>query len=361
MTRWSYFAKRILLTIPVLFLTITFVFIMLRMGPIDPVAARLGPQATGADAAQMRERLGLNDPLWEQYVDYVVSFLTFDFGQSWVVQAERDILTDVVINAAPATLWLGFWSVLLPLFIGIPLGFYAGLNSNTLGDYSISFGGIIWQGMPNFWLAVVTLALLRRTRDGGGLFGFDWYTFGPDITGESITGTPNLDWFGTVDALGITDIVALPLPYVTDWSSFLVDTKLILPPALILGSASIAAELRFGRTAVLEQINSNYIETAKAKGLKSRTIVWKHIFRNAMVPLVPVITSEAFLLIGGSVIIEQVFGINGLGRIFFQAVTQGDLPLAGALLFIFTVILLLLNILQDLLYTIIDPRVGYQQ
>ncbi|MBP1922720.1 peptide/nickel transport system permease protein [Halorubrum alkaliphilum] len=356
MTRWEYFIKRVLLTIPVLFLVLSFLFVMLRMGPIDPVAARLGPEADGTDAELMRERLGLNDPLWEQYTDFVMSFLTFDFGQSWVVQAERDIL-DIVISSAPATIWLGFWAILLPLFIGIPLGFYAGLNPNSFGDYTASFGGILWQALPNFWLCVLALAALRRTRDGGGPFGFDWYTFGPDFTARSIsiTGTPDLDWIST------TDLLFVPVPYVADWTALAIDTKLILPAALILGSASMAAELRIGRTAMLETINSNFVETAKAKGLTNRVIVWKHIFRNSLIPLLPVITSEAFLLIGGSVIVEQIFNINGLGRIFFQSITQGDLPMAGALLFIFTLIILFLNILQDFLYTVIDPRVGYEK
>lgn len=356
MSRWEYFVKRLLLTVPVLFLVLSFLFVMLRLGPIDPVAARLGPQATGGDRQAIRERLGLDEPLWEQYLDFITSFLTFDLGQSWVVQAGRPI-TEIVINAAPATLWLGFWAILLPLFIGIPLGFYAGLNPNSLGDYTASLGGILWQALPNFWLSVIALATLRQTRNGGGPFGFDWYALGPDFLSRniSITGTPNFTWLST------TDILFLPVPYISDWTALAIDIKLILPPALILGSASMAAELRIGRTAMLETVNANFVETARAKGLSERVIVWKHIFRNALIPLLPVITSEAFLLIGGSVIVEQIFNINGLGRIFFQALTSGDIPMAGALLFIFTLIILFLNIVQDLLYTVIDPRVGYEQ
>ncbi|QSG03093.1 ABC transporter permease [Natranaeroarchaeum sulfidigenes] len=347
MSRWEYFLKRLLLTIPVLFLVITFLFIMLRMGPIDPVAARLGPEATGAEANRMRERLGLNDPLWEQYLQFARDLILLE-GQSWVVQGDRAV-TAVLRDTAPPTLWLGFWAIMLPLFIGLPLGFYAGLHPNSWGDYIASVSGILWQAMPNFWLCVMLLAVLRQTQ-GGGWFGFDWYAFGPSFyeAGQSITGTPNLNWFADSTS------------YI-DWGALAVDIKLILPPALVLGSASMAAELRIGRTAVLETINSNYIQTARAKGLTSRVIVWKHMFRNALIPLVPVITNEAFLLIGGSVIVEQIFNINGLGRTFFQAVIQGDLPLAGSLLFVFTVIILFLNILQDFLYTIIDPRVGYDK
>jgi len=350
MGRWRYFLERLLLSIPVLFLVITFLFVVLRMGPVDPVAARLGPQASGADAAAIEERLGLNDPLWEQYIRFASDLLQFE-GQSWVVFPDQDI-PSVLANTAPPTLWLGFWAILLPLFIGLPLGFYAGLNPNTGRDYVSSALGILWLAMPNFWLASLLAAFLASTA-GGGPLGFEWHTFGPNI--ESVQGTPNLN-FVSMSSVGF-----VPFPTGLDLGMLAKDTKRILPAALVLGSASMAAEQRIGRTAVLENINSKYVETAKAKGVRGRKIISKHVFRNALIPLVPVITNEAFLLIGGSVIVEEIFTINGIGRSFFQASTQGDLPLAGSLLFMFTVLLIALNILQDLLYTIIDPRVGYER
>lgn len=349
MSRWGYFLKRVLMSIPVLFLVITFLFIMLRLGPLDPVAARLGEDAVGADAQAMREELGLMDPLWQQYLQFMTDLILFQ-GQSWVVRPDRGIVP-VVQATGPATLWLGFWAILMPLFIGIPLGFYAGLRSNTVGDYIASMGGILWLAMPNFWLGVMALALLRQTR---GNVIFDWYTFG-GVEIRSIVGTPDLGFFSFGDLYGIPYLAGI------DWGLLAQDIKLILPPALILGSASMATELRIGRTAILETINSNYVETAKAKGLTGRRIVGKHVFRNALIPLVPVISNEAFLLIGGSVIIETIFNINGLGRIYFQALIQGDLPLAGALLFIFTLLIIALNIFQDFLFTVIDPRVGYER
>ena len=143
-------------------------------------------------------------------------------------------------------------------------------------------------------------------------------------------------------------------------NGFLAATKKILPASIVLGSASMGNEMRIGRTAMLENINSNYVEMAKAKGLPSRTIVWKHVFRNALIPLVPVITAEAAVLVGGSVLIEVVFGINGIGYLFFQSMTQGDIPLAGVLMYFFILLIVGINIAQDLLYTVIDPRVGYE-
>jgi len=135
--------------------------------------------------------------------------------------------------------------------------------------------------------------------------------------------------------------------------------KWILPAALVLGSSSMGNEVRIGRTAVLESINSKYVETAKAKGLSPRRIIVKHVGRNAVIPLLPVIMGEFYLLVGGSVLVEAVFGINGLGNLFFfHAVLGPDIPLVMALVFIFIVIQILFNIGQDLLYTYIDPRIS---
>lgn len=357
MSRWQYFFKRLLLSIPVLFMVTTLIFIILRMGPLDPVASMLGPEASGAQAEAIRQRLGLNEPLWKQYLDFIWSLLTLDLGRSWVVHPGRTV-ENLLIIFAPRTLWLGFWAILLPLFVGIPLGFYAGLNPNSWGDYVASFGGIVWLAMPNFWLAIMLLTVLRRT-DGGGFLGFDWYQFGPEI--NSIIGSPPLDFFAVTDWTPIIWIITIPTGFYFDPGTLAAAIKIILPPAIVLGSASMASELRIGRTAILETINSNYVETAKAKGLSGRVILWKHVFRNALIPLVPIITNEAFLLIGGSVIVEVIFNINGLGALFFQSAIQGDLPLAGSLIFIFTLLIILLNILQDLLYTLLDPRVGYDQ
>ena len=135
--------------------------------------------------------------------------------------------------------------------------------------------------------------------------------------------------------------------------------KRVLAAAWGLGSASRGGERRVGRTAVVEAKNEQYVDFARAKGVSERSIVWKHVFRNAMIPLVPIIAVEAFLLIGGSVLVETVFAINGLFCLVFEASFQSDVPLLGVLVFIFSLLLVGLNIAQDLLYTLIDPREGY--
>lgn len=336
MSRWSYFAKRLVLSIPVVVFGTSLTFIILYTGPIDPATAILGTNATPAERAALRAQLGLNKPLWGQYLDFMVNMFTFQLGESWVVQEDTTVY-ELILQYAPRTVWMGAWAVLIPLFVGIPLGFYAGLNPNTFGDYTASFGGIVWRAMPNFWLAVILMTVLSRSQDV--LFGFDWKAF---VITTNVVGPP----------AGLDNLL--------DVDNFITATKMILPAAVVLGSSSMGNEMRIGRTAMLETKNSNYVEMARAKGLPGRTIVWKHIFRNALIPLIPVITAEAAVLVGGSVLIESVFSINGMGVLFFQSMIQGDIPLAGALMYLFILLLVGLNILQDLLYTIVDPRVGYE-
>ncbi|WP_254536664.1 ABC transporter permease [Halomarina litorea] len=343
MSRWSYFLRRLVLAIPVLLFSMSIAFLIIRVGPTDPVSAIVGTQNDPQYRLAVAKSIGIRDaqgnliPLWQQYIDFMTNLLTFDLGQSWVISRGTSV-QELIASRAPATVWLGFWSVLVAILVGIPLGFYAGLNPNTLSDYTASFGGIVWRAMPNFWIGIILIAVLVQSNQlTNGLF--DWTT-----------------WLG----IEVNVITAPPLNDLSNPENLLVAIKQILPAALVLGSASMGNEMRIGRTAILETINSNYVETARAKGLPERIIVWKHVFRNALIPLVPIITAEAFILLGGAVIVESVFGINGMGKLFFDAALQGDLPLAGSLIFIFVLFTLAVNILQDFLYTIIDPRIGYE-
>jgi peptide/nickel transport system permease protein len=335
MSRLAYIFKRMLLMVPVVLFGTSLTFIILYAGPIDPATEILGQSATGAQRAELRAQLGLNQPLWQQYIDFMVNMLTFDLGESWVIQPETGSY-EVIMNFLPRTVWMGAWAVILPIFVGIPLGFYAGMNPNTFRDYFASFGGIVWRSMPRFWLAVILMVGLSRSESI--LFGFDWQNF----------------WV-TANVIGPP-----PLNNLTDPHELAVAIKMVLPAAFVLGNSSLGNEMRVGRTAFLEVKHSNYVEMARAKGVPGRSVVWKHIFRNALMPLVPLITAEAVLVIAGSVLIETVFGINGIGWLFFQAMVQGDIPLTGALMFFFILIIVGMNLVQDILYTIIDPRVSLE-
>jgi len=338
-SRLGYLAKRVAMAIPVVWLGTTLTWFIIFMGPIDPASRLLSEGQIRNPAAYeaAQTQLGLNQPPLQHYVDWMTSLLTFDLGQTWVLY-EGSNVNALILDFLPRTLWLGLWSVLIAVAIGVPLGFYAGLHSNSLSDYLASLGGIVWRAMPNFWLAIMLLAVLSISPTILG-FTVEWESFLIPI--DAISGSPDMSRIGSIDG-------------------FLAATKKVLPAALVLGSASMGNEMRIGRTAMLEVRNQEYVDFAKAKGVSDRVIVWKHIFRNALVPLIPIITSEAFLLIGGSVLVETVFGINGIGQLFYQAATSGELPLVGTLMYVFILMTVGINLVQDVLYTIIDPRVGLE-
>lgn len=346
MNRLKYILKRLLLALPVIWAGTTVTWLVIYMGPIDPAAA-LASDLNPQDDAQYelaRERLGLDMPPHEHYLNFMTNMFTFDLGQSWVVYPNTSV--EALLTAfLPRTLWLGFWSVVIAVGIGLPLGYYAGLRSNTSADYLASFGGVVWRAMPNFWLAAIVVQILIFSHV---IFGVDWETLLIEI--DAVTGNPDL-----------SHMQGNPLGLFTEPRDTLAAIKKIAPAALVLGSASMGTEIRIARTAVIETKSEQYVQFARAKGVSGRMIFGKHIFRNTLIPLVPVITSEAFLLIGGSVLVETVFGINGIGKLFFDAAIQGDLPLVATLMFIFIVLLVVINIAQDILYTIIDPRVGYDK
>lgn len=340
MSTLKYLFKRLVMMVPVVWLGTSMTWFVIFMGPIDPASRLLSEgQTRNADAYEAAQhRLGLDQPPLEHYVTWMTDLLTFDLGQTFLLYQGSNV-NALVLDFLPRTLWLGFWSVLIAVLVGVPLGFYAGMRSNSAADYTASMGGIVWRAMPNFWLAIMLLTLLGLSPT---LFGytFTWETL--LVTVDSISGSPDLSQLGSVDG-------------------FLAATKKVLPAAVVLGSASMGNEMRIGRTAVLEVRNENYVDLAKAKGVSDRMLVWKHVFRNALVPLVPIITSEAFLLVGGSVLVETVFGINGIGYLFYQAAIQGDLPLVGTLMYVFILMIVAINLLQDLLYTVIDPRVALEE
>lgn len=356
MNRLVYVVKRLILGIPVLWIGLTVTFMVLYLGPFSPVLSILGKDADPAAVHQLKVQLNLiypsgePIPLWIQYKRFMVDTLTFHWGESWVIVRERAV-SAIILNRMPPTIWLGFWSVVIAIGVGVPVGLYAGLNANTWGDYVSSGGGIMWRAMPSFWLAVIILGLISS----GGLL--EWYRHFL-IDTRAVGTSEAVDHLFNVEPLfsGIPMLEELFIPY-PDLYMWAKAFKWILPAALVLGSASMGNEIRIGRTAVLESINSKYIDTAKAKGLPTRTIITKHIGRNAVLPLLPVIMGEFYLLIGGAVLVELVFAIQGLGYLFLQAALAGDIPVIMALVYVFILIQISFNITQDLLYTYIDPRI----
>ena len=171
MSRARYLGKRLLMALPVVWLGTSMTWAIIFMGPIDPAARLLSEgQVRNPEAYEAAQtQLGLNQPPLQHYFDWLSNLLTFDLGQTWLLYPGSNV-NALILDFLPRTLWLGFWSVLIAIFVGVPLGFYAGMNSNTIADYVASMGGIVWRAMPNFWLAIMLLAILGSSE---AIFGLD--------------------------------------------------------------------------------------------------------------------------------------------------------------------------------------------
>src|SRR5699024_6141988 len=302
MTR--YVLTRLLHTIPVLIVTTLLVFVILSFSPSDPAQLVLGLGATQEQLEAMREQLGLNEPLPVRYVKYMAGVLTGDFGVSYTTNRP---VAELIGTRLPNTLILAFGSLLLVLLVALPLGIALAVRQNSVFDNVMRVVTLVTAAMPSFWLGLLLILLF----------------------------SVQLRW----------------LP-----SSGLDSIKAAILPLVCLSVAGWTVTSRLARASMLDVISQDYIRTARAKGLKERVVLGKHAFRNA---LLPVVTSVGLMIgqsVGGAVVIEILFGINGVGKLMVDAVRQQDVPTIMGGVLISAVVIAVANLLTDLSYAAIDPR-----
>lgn len=310
-----FLVKRLLLALPTLLGVAVLIFVLLRVLPGDVVAAKL--QAEGAmisDAVLQAERvrLGLDQPLPIQFFDWLWGMLRFDFGTSmWTGRA----VTEEIATRFPATLQIAIMATMLAVVFAIPLGALSAVFPNTLIDYGLRFFTISGLAVPSFWLGMLFIM---------GLLAF-------------------LNWLP-------------PLGYVPLWENPGLNLSQLIWPALAVGYRYIAVVARMTRSSLLEVMREDYIRTARAKGVPKGIIVRRHAIRNAMLPVITLVALEFSFLLGGLAVTEQVFNINGLGKLFIDAVTRNDFIMTQSLVMLVAVVFILTNILIDIAYAIIDPR-----
>jgi len=308
----GFVVRRLLAAIPTLFAVLTLVFVIVRIVPGDPALVILGDQATPEAAAAVRERLGLDRPMLVQYLDFVGSALTGDFGNSLVTN--RPIL-DEVAAVLPHTIDLTLASMLIGVVVGVPVGIWAALNRNGFVDVMARLLSLIGLSFPIFVSGIFLLLA----------FGLHWRLF--PVIGSADLNDP-------LDRL----------------------YKLVLP-ATALGLLMAAYITRVTRSAMLQALGEDYMRTARAKGVPRRRIVWVHGLRNAAIPIVTVVGLYVGILLGNSVLTEIVFNRPGLGKIIVGALNQRDYTMLQGLLVIYCFLIVIVNLVTDLLYGVIDPRV----
>ncbi len=306
---------RRLFQLVLLLLGISFlVFMSMFIAPGDPATIIGGPTASNSDLEAIRADLGLDRPVLVQYFDYLGGILQGDFGYSY--QTGQSV-TDAILTRFPNTIKLASASMIVAIIIGIIAGMIAAIKQNSWIDISSTTFSLAGVSIPNFWLGTMLILIFAV----------------------------NLQW---LPVGGLNSSIF----------TFQGVLELILP-AITLGTASAALIARMSRSAMLEVIKSDYIRTAKAKGVKRWSLIWIHALRNAMIPVVTVIGINFGALLGGTIITEQVFAINGIGRLMIDAIAARDFPVVQGTVLLVAAIFVIVNLIVDIIYALIDPRITY--
>jgi len=320
----QYVLKRVLLVIPTLIGAAALVFLLMRAIPGDVCVIRLGSGGGTFDPkaiATCHAELGMDRSMALQFVDFMWGFFTFDFGTS--MWSGKPVIQEIGLRL-PVSLEIAFLATFVAVAIAIPLGTISALKQNSWIDYVVRIIAIGGIATPSFWLGIVSIVLVL------------------DIS-KAITGTP---WMPPIDFVPFTED---PLR----------NLSMVILPALTIGYRYSAVSMRMTRSAMLEVLREDYIRTARAKGLIHKLIINRHALKNAMLPVVTLIGIEFAFLIGGLVVTEQVFNLNGVGRLFVQAVQNKDYTLTQALVMLTVAIFVICNLIVDLLYAWLDPRIRY--
>ncbi len=333
---FQYIVRRLLIAIPMLLGAMSIVFFAMRILPGDPCLAMMGDEATKEALEDCVRNLGLDRPLIVQYADYMWKSLHFDFGRSLVFHYT---VASYIVRMFPHTLLLVISSTLVALLIGLPTGVFSALKrQNPLVDYSARIVALLGLSMPVFWFGILMLML----------FSLRWDIF-PLIGGGDLT--------TVLEMIGSGEIFEYPEDFLAAVADVL--HHLVLP-AIALGFTLAATVSRLSRSAMLEVISQDYIRTARSKGLAERLVIYKHALRNMMIPLLTIIGLFVAIALTGTVLTETVFTRPGLGKMLVDAIGARDYPLAQGAITVFTMTIIMVNLIVDVLYAVFDPRIAYQ-
>jgi peptide/nickel transport system permease protein len=311
----AYLARRILALLPVMLVVVTIVFLLIHLIPGDPVSVMLGPDATPAQVDATRQAMGLDRPIHEQLGKFYLRIIRGDLGRSYFL--DRPV-TQALWERAEPTLMLTACSLLVAVLIGVPSGIVAGAYQGSWWDRILMFLALLGVCIPSFWLSLNFIYLFAV----------------------------NLGW---LPAAGYASILSEPKAAL----------RYMVMPAISLGFSQSALIARIARSCMVEVLQQDYVRTARAKGLAQRVVVYVHAFRNALVPVVTVIGITMAILIGGAVVTEIVFNIPGLGRLIISAILRRDYPVVQGVVLVTAASYVLINLMVDMLYAFIDPRIRY--
>jgi ABC-type dipeptide/oligopeptide/nickel transport system permease component len=331
-----YVLRRLVVAIPMLIGAMSIVFFAMRILPGDPCVAMMGDQATSDALADCTRNLGLQRPLAVQYADYIWKSVRFDFGNSF---RQGYPVSEYIARMFPHTLVLVLAAAVVAALVGVPIGIVSALKRrNPLIDYPLRIFALLGLSMPVFWLGILLLIFFSLRLDIFPLIG------GGDLD-------------GVISMITSGEVFTYPGDFLAAVGDVLWHLTL---PALALGFTLAATVSRLSRSAMLEVISQDYIRTARSKGQSERTVVYKHALRNMMVPLLTIIGLFVAIALTGTVLTETVFTRPGLGKMLVDAIGARDYPLAQGAITVFTMIIIFVNLIVDMLYAVVDPRITYR-
>ncbi|AWM16467.1 ABC transporter permease [Bacillus subtilis] len=314
----TYIVRRTLMSLPILLGITILSFAIMKAAPGDPMSLMMDPTISQADRAKFIEKYGLNDPEPVQYLKWLGNMLQGDFGTSIVKKGTP--VSDLILSRLPNTLVLMVFSTLVALLISIPFGVLSAKRPYSKLDYGITVTSFLGLAIPNFWFGLILIMVL----------------------------SVNLGWFPTG---GVSTLN-------TDFSIFDRIHHLILP-AFVLATADMAGITRYTRSSMLDVLKQDYIRTARAKGFKENKVIFKHGLRNGLLPVITIFGLMIPSFIGGAVVVEQIFTWPGLGKLFIDSAFSRDYPVIMAMTVISAVLVVLGNLIADILYALVDPRIEY--
>jgi len=312
----AYVLRRLTFLIPVLFAVSIAVFVALRFMPGDITVILLGPDATPEQVAELRGDLGLDDAMPLQYLNWMGDVLRGDLGESYVL---GNSVGDEMMDRLPITLEILVLTAVITALVGVTLGVISAVFQSSPLDYLVRVSSISGLSLPGWWVGIVILLVPAI-----------WWNYSPPLGHVPLQEDP--------------------------WDNL----RQFLPPALTLAAASSAVLMRLTRAVLLDVLRQDYVRTARSKGLRESAVILRHAVKNAMIPVITVLGGQMAVLFGGTVIIEQVFSLEGLGRYMFTSISARDYPVVQVLTLYIAVVVVLMNLLVDISYAWFDPRVRYR-
>jgi peptide/nickel transport system permease protein len=312
----QYIIRRFIHSLIIVWGCATLVFFLIRAIPGDPVIQMLGPEYTPEAAAALRDKLGLDEPVLTQYVRWMGNILQGDFGTS-ITGAES--VNSAILSGLPKTMSIALLAFIIATLIAVPAGVLAALRRNTFTDFVVSLIAFLGVSMPSFWFGIILILVFAV----------------------------NLGWLPSLGYASLSQ------------DGFVEWLKHIILPSLAIGAGYAAILMRFVRAGLLEALSSDYIRTARSKGLSERRVVIAHGLRNSLIPVVTVAGIQVALLLSGTVVIETVFSIRGIGRLLVGAIFDKDYPMVQGTILVVAVIFVMANLIVDIVYTLLDPRISY--